>query len=460
MRKIYKASPRQVEDWYYNYKLQADQVPHLMQFSTEIPDLDLCAFQSAYSFLILGHESLRSNFKNVNGEIIVEVRDYCPTRFSIVHVDGDDEEQQIRLLQQKRHMRNLIDSPLIQAVILKKANGYKELIIIIHHIICDHASLHIIRSELLKLYQSDMTKIEGRIPASYLQLGEYFKQFEVRFPDYENQTFKYWQTRLEDPIWHADFDKYTDYYNQNHNLAVEAEAKYLNWRTVSEQQIIDHPDGEIIHLFLSEALHLKLTEFQKKIKASNYHILMACFGLLHFKFTGTQVHLIQSHFSNRDHPASQNVIGNLLGKLLLLNKVERSQTLLDYVYSCSASFFDSIEKQVFHSEKYRPFLINTRGALFINYISQQMGSHRVAKILKPFQLKDIKVESPFVCVIKEFTNTISFEWSFNKLFLQTNVVEYFAHQYFEMLNFMVENPDFVIGSLITNIEENHEYIKL
>ena len=175
-----------------------------------------------------------------------------------------------------------------------------------------------------------------------------------------------------------------------------------------------------------------------------FSILLASFILLCMALTDNEQVLIQSHFSNRHEAGAMNVIGNLIGKLLLHSRI-REGSFTNLVVQCNQTFLDAVTRQVFNSEGLKKLNIETGSFIFLNFTSIEM---RPGAVRTPFvQLQpdaNNRVESPLVCAIQEYTNTIVFNWAYHLAFFDFRMVQCMIERYTSILKKVLQSPDSLI----------------
>jgi len=421
MGNIYRISPRQKEDWEYNYKLGETQSPRVMSIEVELKNLDVDAFTKAYKMLILENESLRTMFPVIKGQIFQKVSKYN-SEFDLIHL----KESEIKTLKGVLKttilkMKNIVNGPHIRGFIYEKIDSTYIVCILIHHIVSDYWSIRIIKRKLINNYNGIINNIF--IPQTEIQkqLGEYITTNYGYFHKSHDQIIKNWIERLSNKQWQINFD---DIYISLTRRAKDKIFDFsgLNWQGLTEDDMIRNPNGESYIYYLDKQNYQHLNVYKLSNRKSTNNILLACLNILGVTLTGNHVILIQTHFMNRND-SSLDIIGNFIGKILMLNRITDSQTVNELIEQCNLSFFDGASKIIYNSSSFSNLEIATRCFLFYNFISKEMSEGMDVNIQQHHFLSGVRAESPLVCKVLESNNTIKFEWTYHLCFFSRSAIE-------------------------------------
>jgi NRPS condensation-like uncharacterized protein len=157
-------------------------------------DLQVALLESCFNKLVERHDILRATFSR-NGQEI------CLQEFEPFHLDFEDlsrlapSEQEKEISDLWRNIAispmNLEEGPLFFAWVKRLADAQVELIIAVHHIICDGWSIGKLINELAQLYrQSGST--QGMAPAE--SFFEFADQLDAK--EFSNKDNDYWQEKF------------------------------------------------------------------------------------------------------------------------------------------------------------------------------------------------------------------------------------------------------------------------
>lgn len=422
MKKYYPISPKQAEDWTYNFNLKPEYPPTLMNISLEIESIDPDAFALAFRTLIERHDSLRTTFQTVNGEVIQQVEEYTE-KFDLIRLNEEFPCNPDQLLHETIFsLKNLFSAPLIKGFLFRKADTSYIIYILIHHIISDYWSINIIREQLLGYYRyfSGSSLMPDTSPQ--LQLGEYITRNEQFFSDH-NRIIDAWRDKLSDKKWQVDFN------NIYKHFADEDGMPLFNWNHLSTADLIANPTGETYSCFINEELNTAFRHYRRESRKSTNNIILTCMNILGRILTDSNTVLIQTHYINRESDEAFSIIGNLTGKILLLNKIDDEVAISSLQHQCDYSFYDATSKVILNSGALNPLELTTRCFLFYNFISGDMSAFNTAAIEKPSFKEGVWVESPLVCQAYEYENTIQFRWSYHLGFFNRKLISQIARSF-------------------------------
>ena len=122
-------------------------------------DLNVSALEQAFQEIIRRHEALRTVFSEVDGrpvQVISEVPEFQLPYVDLSGGSADEVSQKAAgfILEEKEGPFDLASGPLLRIKLLRLTNMDYLLLITMHHIISDHWSMQIFRSELTKLYEA------------------------------------------------------------------------------------------------------------------------------------------------------------------------------------------------------------------------------------------------------------------------------------------------------------------
>ena len=136
--------------------------------------LDREALQRAFIALGRRHETLRTVFPSRDGEPEQRVLEEVAISLPCEDMRGVPEEQlRARLNVLAGHAFDLARGPLVLPVLLQLADDEHILLVVVHHIVADGASMRILFRELAACYEADLEGREVMLPALPVQYADY-----------------------------------------------------------------------------------------------------------------------------------------------------------------------------------------------------------------------------------------------------------------------------------------------
>ena len=191
-------------------------------------ELNLNAMAQAFSLCVRRHESLRTNFALVEGQLSQII--HPPTSIPIPLADLSSLEGEPQRLAGERLARehaavrmNLKNGPLLILKMLRFDATHHLLLVTMHHIICDGISLGILLRDLAEYYRALVTHSDAMLPELPVQFADFAVwQKEWLKSDEPAESLEFWKQTLGNDFRRLSLSRDTD--------AVEAlDARRTEW---------------------------------------------------------------------------------------------------------------------------------------------------------------------------------------------------------------------------------------
>ena len=266
--------------------------------------LDIAALAEALNDVVARHESLRTNFAEHEGVPYHIVHPTLRVELPVAQVSEERLDETVAQL--RRHVFTPESGPLIKATLLALGPDAHVLVVLVHHIVSDHASLGILFEDLIAAYRA---RLEGSAPR--------WSALPVQFADYA--------------LW------------QRHAFDAESEwgqAELTYWRDALAElpdEISVAPDhsrppvigktGEVVSFTVSAARRAALTQLAEHSGATEFMVYQAVLALLLHKLGGGADIPIGSPVVSRVDPATENLIGLFANMVVLRNDLTGDPSL-------------------------------------------------------------------------------------------------------------------------------------
>jgi surfactin family lipopeptide synthetase A len=165
-------------------------------------DLNIDALERALNVIIARHEVLRTTFRVIDNEPIAFVHESWPIEIKRIDlralaVPGRQAEVERLLIEEPRRPYHLESEPGIRATLLSLGPRQHIFILMMHHIICDWASMGVLWRELSPLYRSSCCGDALCLPPLAIQYGDYSShqvQQDAK-PSFDGDL-AYWEEKL------------------------------------------------------------------------------------------------------------------------------------------------------------------------------------------------------------------------------------------------------------------------
>jgi len=277
----------------------------------------------AFQLLIQRHESLRTSFKIVEGQIVQIIHD--DVEFEIEHFMTsedfiDKEESQVPSPENaiKSFIRpfDLAKAPLIRGGLVEIPSQEKLLMLDIHHIVSDGTSQGILFGDLLAFYDGQ------RLPA----LSIHYKDFSQ------------WQASPEQS---AEIEKQGQFWQQ----LFEKELPETDIFTDYPRPAVQSFKGGVIEFHLGPEIVEKLNRLRQETGTTLYMVLLAVYALLLSKYTGQEDVTVGCAVAGRQHEDLRNLIGLFINALPLRNFPENTLTFLEFLERVKQNTLNAFDNQ-------------------------------------------------------------------------------------------------------------------
>jgi len=422
--KTYEVSHAQRRLWILN-RLESKSVAYNIPMVYHIPSaIDVDALQRAFHALIEKHESLRTNFVEIEGEprqSILDRFDFTINLRDVVVKHGLVEDSK-ELVQQAIAMPfDLREAPLIKVTLLRHPNQAEYILVInVHHIVLDEWSIDILARDLNLFYDhfSGRKKLtdESLLMPSPVQYKEFAHWHNRQIAEKEKTTNEH---KL---FWLNQFSK---------------NAPCLDLPSDFPRPKIQTFEGRTLSFTLPEFLSQGLRKFGMEHQASEFMTLLALFHVLFSKYTGQDDIVIGTPIANREHPDIQDQIGFFLNTLALRNQSDRTENFSQFLNEVRENTLKAFSHQAY------PFdmLVDglelvrdlSRSPLFDVMLISQTPAGDKDPSLEGLQMKALEYDYP----VSKFDLSISycdegglirFFFEYNKaLFLPERIQNMFSH---------------------------------
>jgi amino acid adenylation domain-containing protein len=261
--------------------------------------LQVSCLEASFNQILHRHESLRTGFATVEGELRQLISASFPFPLSIIdlsHLPPSRRQAQLQqdCRQETRRPFDLTQAPLWRAVLFRLDQEERLLLLIMHHIISDGWSITIFLKELAALYEGFAAGQPVQLPDLPLQYTDFvlWQRQWLQGETLERQL-AYWKQRLVGPLTPLELP--TDrprparqtFNGARYPLILERER-------VEDLKVLSHQEG-----------------------ATLFMTLLAAFKVLLYRYTGQEDLIIGSPVANRRRQEFEPLIGFLVNTLVL-----------------------------------------------------------------------------------------------------------------------------------------------
>lgn len=397
--------------------------------------LDENRLENAFRKVMERHEILRTYFEVVNGEPVQRIKKNVKITIDKFNCNNDELDD---LIDKFIRPFDLMHVPLIRVSLAKINDSNKHLLMIdMHHIIADGASVEVLEKELITFYEN------GKLPELRIQ----FKDFAI----WQNELLKSKYIEEQEKYWIDTFKGELPILNLPLDFPRTSDLNY---------------DGERIEFYLGSELFLKLNSFNEKLKVTTFMTLMTAFNILLFKYTHQEDIVVGSPISGRNNKELENMIGMFVNTLAFRNYPTEEKSIKDFLLEVKANMLKAYENQNYPLEKLIDNLKIDRNldgnALFnVMLVLQAMDNPEIeVNSLKYIPYAYNNKTSKFDLVLYGYPKEkdIKFEFNYCAKLFKKSTIECLVKHFLNILHGMVSNEEILIGDIEVLSEDEKKKI--
>jgi len=398
-------------------------------------DLNVASLRLALRAVIERHESLRTTFGLVHGEVRQHVHDDLPLSWDEVDYRGDPDRDVHARQFATRHATarfNLGDGPLIRAALVRFDDDRHLFLFNIHHIVSDLLSMAVLVNELSALYEAFATGRDAPLPALPVQYKD--------FADWQNRLLEgdegarhrtYWHQQLAGPLEPLDFP--TDY----------------------PRPPLKTFDGKVCQAVLDVGLTERVRQLGLRHGMTLFMVLTAALKVLLHRYTRQEEIIVGFAVAGRDHPDLSGQVGCFVNTVVLRDRLGPDDSFADTLTNVRQTMLEAYEHQVYPFDRLVEELDlprdMSRSPVFDVAVSFMNATHEVLRFLDvrishyEHQFASSKFDLSF-----DFFETgagIELAITFSRDLFRPESIHRLAESYVRLISEAVVCPDRPIGRL-------------
>lgn len=426
-----------------------------MRVELEMNNADVAALEKAVAFFVKRHESLRTIFPLIDGEL-KQVILPADERFALEFIDTNTLHKSYEEIRAE-YFENagvwFVDKqkdPLTKFFLFKLEGEKYMFLFLVDHISCDDWSMEkIIKKELMVFYQCYSGGGEPDIQPLKAQLRDYAEQRKTWISEKGEELKRYWKAKTSGYDYIFNISDFYDGYFLRNKQRLLAEKTIEKVETQKELfAIYDHPQALLYTTQISGQHFNAITAFAKNNNCTISAIIYASLSILLHSYTGKRKILIAAIIADRFVSENQLIIGNLLGEAyftgdfsdrLVINDVI-DQTFYDILTNCQNLIINYDYLDLDRAE------LRASCDMVVNYIKYYENLPDITAIQERHIDTDIN-HYPLKNTACEYDNGFILYWKYNKLLFDKELIEDIVECHQNILDFMIKNDDRTIGEL-------------
>lgn len=434
LREYYPVSSAQKRLYVLN-KLEENSLSYNMPFVMKIEgELDQERLEKAFYELIKRHDSLRTSFHMIDGEVVQKISEDLELTIQYIH------EPETGLSEvSKEFIRpfDLSKAPLCRVGIVKGESGIL-LMIDVHHIVSDHFSQGIIFRELIQLYHGE----------SLPELRIQYKDFAV----WQNQLLQSERMKKQEEFWTGMF---------------AGEIPVLNLPTDHPRHLMTGQAGDVIGFALSNETKDQLKQLANENGMTLHMTLLALYNVLLAKYTHQDDIVVGIPTAGRKHSDLENVIGMFVNTLPMRNHPNESKTLAEFLQEVKENSLNAYENQDYQFEMIVDRLKIQRDlernplfdVMFDMHIAEKQAISLEQNLkFKPFESQTNAAKFDITLDGTETGNGIFFTLEYNTDLFERKTMERMAKHLINIIDIGIKNPAIQIAAIDMASEEEKQQL--
>ncbi|MCR3758486.1 amino acid adenylation domain-containing protein [Clostridium felsineum] len=398
-------------------------------------------FQKVIDKLVQRHESFRTSFEMLNGEIVQRIKDKVETKiifYDIQNVEGNKDKNIGKIIEKFVVPFNLSIAPLLRVGLIKSDEDRFILMFDTHHIILDGVSNEIIIKEFSDIYN------KKKLPKLRIQYKDFAAwQNESLISGKLRKQEEYWINELKGPI------------------------PVLNLPTDYPRVAVKSFEGQHLYFEINDCIMKQIEKIKTETGTTLYMVLLAVTNVLLMKYSGQEDIIVGTPISGRSDDDLNKIVGVFVNTLALRNKPMGGKTFRKFLSEVKESALGAYENQDYPFEE----LVNkinvkrdmSRNPLFDVFFALQNMEGNSIKINEinvcPYQWKRKISKFDISIYGHEIGNKLKIEFEYCTKLYRKETIERFALGFKNILKEIIEKPDILIKDIdIMSLQERNKML--
>lgn len=278
----------------------------------------------SFKQLVSRHETLRTSFKKIEGQIVQIIQDEVEIEFAfkdLTDTSEDIEEIKRELVEEFVRPFDLSIAPLLRVQIVKYEELRYLLMFDLHHIISDGISMGILVMEFSQIYA-----------------GKELDDLRIQYKD-----FAEWQNNKQNSEL---ITKQKEYWINKFS----SDISLLNLPTDYPRPLVKNFAGDNITIKLDQAVGSKLRRLIKETNSTMYVVLLSAVNILLSRYSAQEDIIVGTPIAGRSHPDIDNIVGMFVNTLVMRNYPKGEMTYIEFLKEVKTTALEAYENQDYQFE--------------------------------------------------------------------------------------------------------------
>ncbi|MGG3871097.1 non-ribosomal peptide synthase/polyketide synthase [Brevibacillus laterosporus] len=397
--------------------------------------LDVQRLELAMKALVQRHESLRTSFHSVNGEIVQRIHEEIDFSMSYSSSTGDQLDTLITNFMQPFELSL---APLLRAGVVKLTEERHLFLVDMHHIIADGVSLGIFIKEFVQLYQ-----------------GEELTELRLQYKDFaawQNEWFETGVLNKQETYWLTTF---------------AGEVPLLNLSTDFPRPLVKSFEGDRFVFGTGTNLMQDLYRVANETGTTLYMVLLAAYNIFLSKYSGQEDIIVGSPIAGRTHADVDQIVGMFVNTLALRNYPVGTKTFREFIEEVKHNTLQAYENQDYPFEvlveKLDVHRELGRNPLFDTLFILQNTDKKIFEIDKltfhPYITDVTQAKFDLTLEATEENREIVFCLEYCSKLFKRETIERMASHFLQIIRAVTENPEVTLSEInMLTLEEQQQVL--
>lgn len=291
--------------------------------------LDAAILEKALQTVVERHESLRTTFVNISGEVKQQIHAAADKTFRLNRVDLRTDKNAVAKVQalateEMSASFDLQRGPLIRAHLLQLTTNEFIFLFNTHHIISDGWSEGILTKEIFGLYEAYAASAPDPLSPLKLQYKDYAFWLNKQLSDE--------QLKKQEQYWRRKFS---------------GELPVLLFPTDRPRPAVKTTRGDVHSFYLDDMLTAQLNALAKQQHVSLFILLLAVVKALLHRYTGQEDLIIGAPVAGRHHRDTEGMVGLFVNMLALRTQFSANNSFRQMLAAVKQTALEAFEHQIY-----------------------------------------------------------------------------------------------------------------
>lgn len=278
-------------------RVQEGPSPYVLSSAARLSaPLDERALEQSLNEVVRRHESLRTRFADIEGQLVQVVEPHIPRPLKVIDLSAsraDRREEEVRRYAESRPPFDLTQGPLATVEVLRLAPDEHVVLIRMHHIVYDGWSMSVLTRELVSAYLAFASGLPSPLEELPIQYADFAAWQRNRIQGEVLERLRnYWLPQLED-------------------------LPTLELRTDRPRPDVRATYGAHCEYQLSSRLSRAVSQLGSAQGATPFMTVLAAFQVLLYRYSGQEDFAVGTPVAGRLRPETEGLIGDLTNDLVL-----------------------------------------------------------------------------------------------------------------------------------------------